>query len=46
MSRESSSGADRSVETARNAPSEPTTMALALRKALEEAQRKKREGND
>ena len=38
------SGGDRTIETQRNTPAEPTTMALALRKAMEEAERKQREG--
>jgi len=41
--REESSGAVRPAEAARNQPAEPTTMALALRKAMEEAERKNRE---
>jgi predicted RNA-binding protein with RPS1 domain len=39
------SGGDRMSEIQRNAPSEPTTMALALRKAMEEAERKQRESS-
>ena len=43
--REESSGSVRPAEAARNQPAEPTTMALALRKALEEAERKQRDKN-
>jgi predicted RNA-binding protein with RPS1 domain len=38
-------GGDRPSEAPRSNPSEPTTMALALRKAIEEAERKRREAN-
>jgi len=41
--REESSGSIRPADAARNQPAEPTTMALALRKAMEEAERKQRE---
>jgi small subunit ribosomal protein S1 len=41
--REESSGMVRPADAARNQPAEPTTMALALRKAMEEAERKQRE---
>jgi len=42
---ESGGGSERPSESARNTPAEPTTMALALRKAMEEARRKQQGGD-